>query len=119
MIAMAIYGWAAGDLNKIFRGTAEGEVCGLDGAANFPFMYFYNPLPFGSGTSLSIDTNKRVCVERCPRFENGALTTLNCSKVPTSGATNCNYDLTFDESGASASTISSSAQNFVLGYQST
>lgn len=59
MIALGIYGWAGGDLNKIYRGTSGTEICGEGNSVAFPYLYFWNPIPNSLG---DIGTDNRVCV---------------------------------------------------------
>lgn len=112
MVAMAIYGYSAGNLDKIFRGTAENQVCGLDATALYPYMYFYNPLPY---STAGIDTTKRVCVQTCPQFIGGVLTVPVCATAPTTGAASCNFDMTFAEDGTPSDVP---APNDFIGYNS-
>ena len=89
------------------------QVC----ASPHPYMYFYNPLPFSDNGVFSIDTNKRVCMETCPSFVSGSLSAPNCSVAPTSGASGCSYDITFEQNGSISGNTAPSSNSF-LGYDS-
>ena len=89
MIYCAIAGLTLGNPDQIFRATSEnGDICGATGttAENYPYAYFYNP--FNS-------TDKRVCVQSCPAYSNGTLSTLICMS-----GTTCNYDVTIAANGS-------------------
>jgi hypothetical protein len=91
MIALGIYGWQAGSLDRIYRGTSGGKVCGdiYGDAKDYPYLYFWNPIP----TTLTTFTDNRVCVKTCPTFENGILTALECTPTPARGS--CTYSVTY------------------------
>ncbi len=105
MVYLASYGYTNGNTSKIFRATdSNANVCGLPGgvAANYPYAYFYNP--------TTLDLSKRYCVQTCPSFVNGALSTLSCY-----GQANCAYSLTVLASGSYSTSPSSTSQ--IIGYE--
>lgn len=92
MIYLTFYGYLNGDPYYVYRGTADGKICGQSaGVENYPYMYMYNPIPWGG----DFDETKTVCVKECPYMNGGTLTQIDC--LPATN--NCQYDVTFDSSG--------------------
>lgn len=106
MIYLGVYGFAQGNPSKIFRGVDQnGNVCGQDAQANFPYLYLTNP-----ADSLT----KKFCVDKCPYWTGSAIYQVQCSN-----SANCNsntYDVTYDTSGNVASGSYSSTA--FVGYDS-
>lgn len=68
VIAVAIYAFKNGDYRKIAQPfDPDHRPCGIDGQANYPYIYFVAPSP----TTLY----RTVCVEKCPATDTD---TLNC-----------------------------------------
>lgn len=107
MVVISSNAYANGNLNKIFRATdSNGVACGDPSglAADYPYAYFYNP--------TTGDLTNRYCVQSCPYFSGGALTTLTCYNQA-----NCAYAVTITSSGAYSASPSSTTQ--IIGYETT
>lgn len=111
MIYVTIHAYTTGDPNKIFRGIAgDGVICGEVGgkAELYPYVYFYHP-------TSSID--KRVCVTKCPIYENSELSTVNC--YPDHNIA-CVYDLVLTQDGAEPTENALENQDIkFVGYDTT
>jgi hypothetical protein len=106
MVYMSAYGYTNGNLARVFRATdMNGIVCGEPGgvAENFPFAYFFNP--------TSADLTNRYCVDVCPTFVSGTLTTINCY-----GVGSCIYALTITSTGTY--TVNPTSTGQIIGYDS-
>jgi hypothetical protein len=105
MVVISSNAYANGNLNKIFRATdSNGNACGdpTGPAANYPYAYFYNP--------TTGDLTNRYCVDACPYFSGGSLTTINCYNQA-----DCSYALTITSSGAYSVSPTSTTQ--IIGYE--
>lgn len=90
MIYVTIFGYIAGNPDKIFRGVAgDATICGDPGgvAQDYPYTYFYQPI-----SSLG----KRVCVKTCPAYSDNKLAAAECYPGHT---VSCTYDLEISENG--------------------
>jgi hypothetical protein len=104
MVYLSAYGYSNGSPTKVFRATdSNGNVCGDPNgvAANYPYAYFYNP--------TSLDLSNRFCVQECPYFSSGSLTTLSCY-----GQT-CNYAVTITSTGTY--TTNPASTSVIIGYE--
>ena len=102
MIYCVAIAFAKGNPNNVFRATDKfGNICGQTGTvtADYPYAYLYSPTQYISN---------RVCVQKCPYFSSGTLTTLNCYGMT------CTYAITVNATGSFSVNPSSSSQ--VVGY---
>ena len=101
----SIYGYMNGNLSTPYRATdSNGNQCGLPGGAAeaYPYAYFYNP--------TTLDLSNRYCVQSCPSFSSGSLSTISCYNQ-----SSCNYAVTIDSSGAYS--VSPTTTD-IIGYDS-
>jgi hypothetical protein len=107
MVYMSIYGYTNGNLSIPFRATdMYGNVCGAPNgvASSYPYAYFFNPTTF--------DLSNRYCVQSCPSYSSGTLSTLTCYNQ-----SSCSYSVSIYGNGSySANPASSSV---IIGYPTT
>jgi hypothetical protein len=80
MIYCTIHAYINGNPNNIYKSIGDNQrICGnsTSGTAEYPFIYFYNPL---EGIS------SRYCMKGCPYFDiNGTLTIPECYSINITG----------------------------------
>ena len=112
MVYLAAYGYSNGNPDYIYRGIDQYQnICGSGTYANYPYLYFYNPV-----SSLLANTlDNRICVDSCPYWNGTAIKQVGCLT-----AAQCTYSFTYDSSGVKASgsnTVPSSTDK--IGYDTT
>lgn len=110
MIYVTIHAYTNGNATALYRGIAKNTICGEVGgnAADYPYVYFYNPI---------YSTDQRVCVQSCPTFSSGSLSTVSCYS---GHGVSCSYDVSFTSSGTTTvSTNTMDTSSYFLGYETT
>lgn len=112
MVYCSIHAYLNGDPNKIYKSVGVGStICGDGLTANYPYVYFYNPLE---------GLDSRYCMKQCPYFDaNGTLVVTECYNHG-SGPGCASYNVLIDKNGNwSAGSAPNPYNNLYIGYETT
>lgn len=111
MVYCTIHAYLNGNPNKIYRPIGSNQtICGQDAAANYPYIYFYNPLE---------GLDSRYCMKECPYFKDGNLVLTEC--YTNNYGPGCSaYNVIMLQNGSfAAGSAPNPYNNLYIGYETT